>query len=834
MIASSLRSAMAMALLLQPGLMLAAQIDLPGPTGSGAFGTGVTLLPNGNFVVTDPDFDAPAGAANVGAVYLYKPNGELIYRLVGSSTNDQIASYGITVLTNGNFVVNSPSWDNVAVFDAGAVTWCSGSTGSNQVVSAGNSLVGTSASNNVGSGGVYALSNGNYVVSSYEWDSSTAIDVGAVTWGNGATGSAGPVGADNSLIGSSTNDLVGVTGITALSNGNYVVNSTGWNNGSITEAGAVTWRSGAGPGAGIVSASNSYVGSAQGDRVGLTRVTPLTNGHYVVGSANWDNGSIVDAGAATWGDGTVGSSGPLSAANSLVGSSANDQVSSGTGQGLSIVALTNGHYVVRSTNWDNGSIADVGAVTWGNGMGGIVGPVNPGNSLVGSSAGDVVGGSSIGGGGVFALPNGNYVVASPLWDNGGIANAGAATWRSGTSGSSGGVSATNSLVGSSTDNFVGGLVYPLVNGNYVVVSSLWDNGAIGNAGAATWRDGSGGSGAVVSASNSLVGSTTSDQIGSAGVAALSDGSYVVASPNWSTSGAPQAGAVTWRNGMGGSGATVGSSNSIVGTGAQDELGEFGVTALSNGRYVFASPSWNNGPSNNANFGAVTWRGGGSSSGTVTASNSLVGNVAGDLLGFDQQSFPSVAAQANGNYVFRSSYWDGGGSGAGAVTIGFANGTSTGVLTAANSVRGTSAAPNASFRLPYVYDAVRAQLIVGRPDSNIVTLLRPGAVTSASIVVDTPDPSEPGQVVTFVTTIVATPAPSSGSVRIAADSGETCTDFAPTVTGTNTAEFSCQIQFASVGARNVRAEFLGTNTHGFSASALEPHNVAANIFANGFE
>src|ERR1043166_8617384 len=48
-----------------------AQSDIAGPAGSGTFGTTVNVLPNGNIVVTDPTFSIPAGAASVGAVYLY-------------------------------------------------------------------------------------------------------------------------------------------------------------------------------------------------------------------------------------------------------------------------------------------------------------------------------------------------------------------------------------------------------------------------------------------------------------------------------------------------------------------------------------------------------------------------------------------------------------------------------------------------------------------------------------------------------------------------------------------------------------------------------------------
>ena len=71
-------------------------------------------------------------------------------------------------------------------------------------------------------------------------------------------------------------------------------------------------------------------------------MTALTNGNYVVRSTDWDNGAVVNAGAATWGNGTTGVSGVVSAANSLVGSTPATR-SSSTG----VMALTNGNYVVR-------------------------------------------------------------------------------------------------------------------------------------------------------------------------------------------------------------------------------------------------------------------------------------------------------------------------------------------------------------------------------------------------------------------------------------------------------------------------------------------------------
>jgi hypothetical protein len=174
--------------------------DLIGPTGSGSFGKRVAVLPNGNIVVTDPDFDA-GSTVDVGAVYLYDgATGTLISTLTGSTTDDQVGSYGVTVLSNGNYVVRSPYWDDGGAADVGAVTWGNGATGISGVVSSSNSLVGSTADDQVGSL-VTALSNGNYVVSSPYWDSSGVANVGAVTMACIASGIRGPITGANSVRG---------------------------------------------------------------------------------------------------------------------------------------------------------------------------------------------------------------------------------------------------------------------------------------------------------------------------------------------------------------------------------------------------------------------------------------------------------------------------------------------------------------------------------------------------------------------------------------------------------------------------------------------------------
>src|SRR3990172_7765035 len=91
----------------------ALQTDINGPVGSGEFGTKIMALPNGNFVVTDPTYSIPIGAANVGAVYLYDgATLAVISTLTGSTAEDAVGDGGVTILSNGNYLVRSSSWDN--------------------------------------------------------------------------------------------------------------------------------------------------------------------------------------------------------------------------------------------------------------------------------------------------------------------------------------------------------------------------------------------------------------------------------------------------------------------------------------------------------------------------------------------------------------------------------------------------------------------------------------------------------------------------------------------------------------------------------------------------
>ena len=488
---------------------------------------------------------------------------------------------------------------------------------------------------------------------------------------NGNNGLSGPVSVENSLVGSDATDNVGGSGYTgsgtstALSNGNYVVASPAWNGGR----GAITWGNGENGTRGFVSPGNSLVGTAPNDHVGSPWVMALTNGNYVVGSRFWSG----DRGAVTWGDGTKGLIAEVSAANSLVGTEAGDGVGN-------LYALSNGNYVVVSANWRRGT--SVGAVTWGNGNSGATGAVTLDNSLVGNEVQAAPGYVPID---VVPLPNGNYVVARPAWNNASAAGAGAVTWADGTKGISGAISPANSLVGSSSGDGIGDSSYAdnvtvLTNGNYVVSSPDWSNGAAANAGAATWVNGRTGLTGEISAANSLVGLNANDHVGSGGTTALRNGNYVVSS-DWSLtvpqqlgySVTPYIGAATWGNGITGISGSISIANSLIGSHANDGVGSQ-VIALSSGDYAVVSPAWANGNAKGA--GAVTWAGGGTGlSGVVSAANSLVGSTTDDTIGsthfgwFDGPKYVfGVTAVSGGGYVVLSPDWQNGQTG-GAVSLG---------------------------------------------------------------------------------------------------------------------------------------------------------------------
>jgi hypothetical protein len=222
-------------------------------------------------------------------------------------------------------------------------------------------------------------------------------------------------------------------------------------------------------------------------------------------------------------------------------------------------------------------------------------------------------GDAIAGGGFVSAGSNEYqkyFVLSPNWSDGeGNDFAGAVTWIDGitgrlSDGSTGGfVGSDNSIVGTHTGDHVGSNGLQRVTDDYyrsghVVRSVGWN----GSRGAVTWVDGNtglladGSTGGVVQASNSIVGATANDQIGSGGIVQVSNDNdaHVVLSPEWSGG----TGAVTWFDGETGklidgtsTGGEVSGLNSLIGASTGDRIGSNGVYDLGDSRYLVQSPSW---------------------------------------------------------------------------------------------------------------------------------------------------------------------------------------------------------------------------------------------------
>ena len=695
----------------------AAQVDIAGPSAGlfgRHFGEVVKVLPNGNIVVTDPSYSV-VGKDNLGAVYLYSPAGTLISTLTGSTQNDQVGLNGVTVLANGNFVISSPQWNNGAITKAGAVTWGNQTTGVNGVVSAANSLVGGTASDFVGQmeyldvtgnqagPAITPLPDGSYVIRSYYWHYNGQNYAGAVTRASGTQAATGLISAANSLIGTHLGEGVGSRGLTVLANGHYVVATAAANNNANVSCKAVTWVNGTTGLTGAVTENNSLMMPNGSASEAVIRVLSLANGHYAVCFPYWNNGPLAEVGAVTWGNGLGGTVGMVTEANSLVGTSTGDRV------GEDAVALTNGNYVVLSTKWKFSGMANAGSVTWCDGSGPTEAVVSPANSLVGTEV-------NSGQRKVTPLTNGNYVITGP-WRNGSGVSVGAVTWANGTTGIQGTVTEANSLVGSTNGDSIGsGGVTALTNGNYVVCSPFWSSAGALSTGAATWCNGGTGRSGVVTAANSLTGTVVSDEVGKFGAVALTNGNYVVRSPMWKRSGViTRAGAATWGNGATGTSGPVTETNSLVGGAQGTEVSGGPVTALTNGNYVVGSPKWNAGAG--FNIGAVTWGSGTAGvSGEVSSANSLVGDNISDELGNT-----AIIATGDGNYWIRSTnFRNPGGSPAGAITLGDGHAGSRGGITATNSVVGETWIQG--HPLSADYDPHRGQLVVGQPSANKISLL----------------------------------------------------------------------------------------------------------------
>lgn len=688
----------------------------PEPMGStGDFGADAFVM-DGKLVITDPLNDV--GGEDAGAIYVFDPvTGSLLGSLKGSHEGDRIGeSYQNSPLDYYNqLLFRAPGWDGAK----GAITFLSpGSYIGSAVVSSANSFVGIAANDKVG------LNLPEYVYG----PGGTALLFGMPDWGGGKgailkvfsgdTVRAGEVTAATALVGKVVGDYLGAWGNTTGKTRLYEAYYSGQDQfllgyahfdgdrgavtlGNITQAlvGEVGGLDGGG-----APLNFSLRGSTAGDRVGAV-VTPTiqfgSTTDWIVASPYWDfDGTNPNAGAvsvikaADAGNLASASNGMVSQANSMV----SDRGGALYGEDIYLQSSP-GYFLVVSSAWD----LDRGAVTWSSVSAPKTGVVSAANSLVGTISGDRVGLN------VHQLNytgEAQYAIGSSNWsyDAGGSLYyaAGALTVISNND-IAGFVGASNSLVGTHADDYVGERIVDNSAYGYVLsVASGWGGGK----GAVTFVPLNGPSAmGEVSASNSLVGGTTLDHIGGSiasastafysysslqsgtGVQLLGDGDYLVRAPAWDNS----RGLVAWGSGSSGVSGELSVANApslaLVGAmGAGAEAGYLGdrlgasVATHSDGSYMVFTPTWN------ISKGAISWGAAGVGvKGNIDATNSLYGTT---LSSFGANLVNISGSYYGNTFLALTPNWD---DGKGAFTvIGRQAPSNLGDVSAANSVVGSTA------------------------------------------------------------------------------------------------------------------------------------------------
>jgi len=519
---------------------------------------GITALGNGNYVIASAN-DDEGGIVDAGSVRLVNGStGVQIAILAGDVAGDSLGSGSIIALDNGNYVIASPNDSENGIVAAGSVRLMNGSTGAQIGI-----LTGDVQSDQLGFGfpGITMLGNGNYVIASQFDDEGSIVNAGSVRLADGSTGA--QIGA--ALAGDVASDQLGGDGITVLGNNNYVIASHFDDEGGIANAGSVRLVNGS---TGVQIAA--LAGDVINDQLARDSITALGNNNYVIASGFDDEDSIVNAGSVRLMDGSTG----LQIGATLAGDDLNDYYGN-TG----VIALGNDNYVTASAGDDVGGVANVGSVRLMNGSNGS----QIGATLTGDVATDGLGSS-----GITALGNNNYVIASANDDEGGIVNAGSVRLMNGSTGVQIGI-----LTGDVASDWLGATVggpgiAALGNNNYVIASPNDDENGIVDAGSVRLANGS--TGAQIGAA--LTGDVETDWLGNGkpAITTLSNDNYVIASRFDDEGGIVNAGSVRLVNGS--TGIQIGAA--IVGAFANDMSETNIVDPVSGDYYVLGLPNADNG------------------------------------------------------------------------------------------------------------------------------------------------------------------------------------------------------------------------------------------------
>ena len=577
----------------------------PTPGTEDKFGSFVVSLANGNIAVSDP-YDSTV-APNSGAVHLYSPTSSTpIASIYGDDEEDNLGGTGIFALANNNFVIVSSSDDEDDVSDAGSVRLMNGTTG----VQIGTALTGDIVGDQLGRSGISALSNNNYLIKSDADDEGGIVDGGSVRLVNGSTGV--QIGA--TLAGNMTGDFSGFEAviITELGNNNYVIASPFEDEGGIVDAGTVRLIDSATG----VQIGETIAGDVLNDQFGRNGVTALGNNNYVIAAHRDDEGGSTDVGTVRLVSGETGEQ---------IGVTLTGDVEFDNLGYSGVISLDNNNYAIASAFDDEGGVVNAGSVRLMNGATGV---------QIGMLTGDLAE-DKLGISGITALGNGNYVIASRRDDESGVIDAGSVRLVDGSTGQQIG----STLTGDTANDFIGSNgTYALGNNNYIVASTEEDADSIINAGSVRLMNGSTGE----QIGDALTGDFTNDYLGRM-IVTLDNNNFVIGSQFDTENGIVEAGSVRLVNGS----TAVQIGPTLAGDVEFDRLALSRIITLNNSNYVVLSGADDEGGVENAGSARMM-----NGSTGVAFGAAIVGEVTGD-----SSLFSVTKPDSGDHYILSQPYAD---------------------------------------------------------------------------------------------------------------------------------------------------------------------------------
>jgi hypothetical protein len=189
---------------------------------------------DGSFAIFS-EFDDDGLMSNAGSIKIIDKNtNSLLFNIKGSEVNYRLGNGNFLLLSNKNFILYSSEADNGVLSNAGRVDLFNGLNGSLII-----SIKGDQDSDHLGGDGVSVLSNGNFVISSSQDDVNGLLDAGSVMLVDGASGL-----VLKQYKGKKSDDRISIGGTKVFSNGDFAFISDLEDVGAIDSAGTVRFVNG--------------------------------------------------------------------------------------------------------------------------------------------------------------------------------------------------------------------------------------------------------------------------------------------------------------------------------------------------------------------------------------------------------------------------------------------------------------------------------------------------------------------------------------------------------------------------------------------------------------